>query len=249
MIQDLHAHTYYSFDSQDKIEKVVETTIANGIELLGITDHNYGIAYPSTEMVYDKGPALDSDYGSGLLRYYDHMKLIKEKYKNRIKILSGIEVATLICKERYALPDKTDISYFDYCLVENLDNVNHSTVHGDIFSFAKRCGCPTGIAHTDMFKFISDIGEEPNSYFRKMAANNIFWEINVNYDSLHGFHIHEYVTDFFKDKTQQDIVKKSGVKLSVGFDSHRINEYKADRVKTANKLIKDMGIKLMFDNL
>ena len=71
----------------------------------------------------------------------------------------------------------------------------------------------------------------------------------MNYDSLHGFHIHEYVTDFFKDKTQQDIVKKSGVKLSVGFDSHRINEYKADRVKTANKLIKDMGIKLMFDNL
>lgn len=249
MIQDLHTHTYYSFDSHDKIEKVVETAIANGIELLGLTDHNYGIVYPNPQMIYDKGPALDEDYGTGLLRYYDHVKLIKEKYKNKIKILSGIEINTLICKEKYALPNNADVSFFDYCLIENLDNPARSTAHGDIFSYAKRCGCPTGIAHTDMFGFIRTLGEDPYAFFKKMANNNIFWEINVNYDSLHGFKIHDYVTTFFKDKEQQEIVKKSGVKLSVGFDSHIINEYKADRVKTANKLIKNMGIRLMFDHI
>ena len=45
MIQDLHAHTYYSFCGADTPEQVVETAIAGGIEMLGITDHNYGIGY------------------------------------------------------------------------------------------------------------------------------------------------------------------------------------------------------------
>ena len=43
MIQDLHSHTYYSFCGGDKPEEIAEAAIAGGIELLGITDHNYGI--------------------------------------------------------------------------------------------------------------------------------------------------------------------------------------------------------------
>ncbi len=45
MIQDLHAHTYYSFCGKDRPEAVVEAAIAGGIELLGICDHNYGVGY------------------------------------------------------------------------------------------------------------------------------------------------------------------------------------------------------------
>ena len=55
-------------------------------------------------------------------------------------------------------------------------------------------------------------------------------------------------TEFFKNKQQQEIVKKSGVRLSVGFDGHIANEYKVQRVQTACKLIKDMGIRLVFEN-
>ena len=43
MIQDLHSHTYYSFCGADTPEEVVEAAINGGIELLGITDHNYGL--------------------------------------------------------------------------------------------------------------------------------------------------------------------------------------------------------------
>ena len=249
MIQDLHAHTYYSFDSEDKIEKVIETALVGGVGLIGISDHNYGIGCGRTELCYDKGPALDADYGKTLLRYYDHVNSVRDKYRNRIKVLCGIEICTLKSRDRYALPYSADVSFFDYCLVENLDNTNLSIAQGDIFSFAKRCGCPTGIAHTDLFAFIEKRGEEPNRYFRKMAEQGIFWEMNVNLDSLHGFRTHDYVTEFFKNKSQQEIVKKSGVKLSVGFDSHIAREYKPDRVKTANKLIKDMGIRLVFDGI
>ena len=45
MIQDLHSHTYYLFCGKDSPELVLETAINGGIQLLGITYHNHGIAY------------------------------------------------------------------------------------------------------------------------------------------------------------------------------------------------------------
>ncbi len=247
MIQDLHAHTYYSFCSNDRPEKVIERAIADGIQQIGICDHNYGVGCARTDFCWDKGTRLNADYGKTLLRYYDHISALKEKYAKKIKLLCGIEIRTTVGKDDYALPHTADVSFFDYALVENLDAPT-SITQGDIFSFAKRCGCPVGIAHTDLFAFISSIGDDPHRYFRKMAEQGIFWEINVNYDSLHAFKTHDYVTEFFKNKTQQEIVKKSGVKLSVGFDGHIANEYKAQRVKTACQLIKTAGIPLVFEH-
>ena len=137
IIQDLHAHTYFSFCSQDKPEKVVETAIAGGIQMLGICDHSYGVGCARKEFCYDKGNNLSADYGLTLQRYYDHMSLIREKYRNRIKILCGIEASTLLGRDDYALPNNVDVSFFDFCLVENLDEIHRSTAKGDIFTFAK----------------------------------------------------------------------------------------------------------------
>ena len=246
MIQDLHAHTYYSFCSKDKPEKVIETAILSGVQQLGICDHNYGVACGRTEFCWNMGARLNADYEQTLVRYYEHMNLLREKYAKKIKILCGIEICTLNCEHSYALPHSADVSFFDFALIENLDHPK-SITNGDLFAYAKRCGCPVGVAHTDMFAFIDSIGEDPHRYFRKMAENNIFWEINVNYDSLHSFKVHDYVTEFFKNKQQQEIVKRSGVRLSVGFDGHACAEYKAQRLHTACKLIKDMGIRLAFE--
>lgn len=248
MIQDLHTHTYYSFCSQDKPEKAVEAAIAGGIQMLGFCDHNYGIGCARTEFCWDKGTRLDANYENTLVRYYDHMNNIREKYAKKIKILCGIEICTLTNTDNsYALPMSADVSFFDFALVENLDDPS-SITNGDIFDFAKRCGCPVGIAHTDLFAFIKKKGEDPYRYFKKLAEAGIFWEMNVNYDSVHGFKTHDYVGEFFKNKEQQKIVKKTGARLSVGFDGHKAVEYKAARVKSACKLIQDMGIHLAFEN-
>jgi histidinol phosphatase-like PHP family hydrolase len=181
------------------------------------------------------------------VRYFDHMNAVREKYAKKIKILCGIEICTLRSEHSYALPTMADVSFFDFALIENLDHPM-SVTNGDLFAYAKRCGCPVGVAHTDMFKFIKSLGEDPYRYFKKMAEAGIFWEMNVNYDSVHNFKTHDYVTEFFKNKEQQEIVKRSGVKLSVGFDGHIAKEYKAQKVKTANGLIKAMGIPLAFEN-
>ncbi len=248
MIQDLHSHTYYSFCGKDNPEKIVEAAISAGIELFGICDHNHGIGNSRKEIRHLPVEVVPDEYGLTLRRYFDHISLIQEKYAKKICILRGIEVGTLVQEgHRYALPPCEDISFFDYCLIEHLDNPENSIAKGDLFSFAERCGCPAGVAHTDLFSFIRHLGEDPSRYFKRMADQGIFWEINVNYDSTHHYRLHPYVLEFFKNKEQQAIVRESGVRLSVGFDGHRVEDYAPERVIEACKKITELGIPLAFE--
>ena len=249
MIQDLHSHTYYSFCGQDSPEAVAEAAIAGGIELLGITDHNHGIGFSGKDAYKAPEDIVPRSYDDRALRkYYDHINLVREKYADKIKILRGIEITATLEKPKVALPEDADVSFFDYCLIEN-PNIENSLIKRDLFSFAERCGCPyTGVAHTDMFAFIESLGEDPYAYFKRMAEQNIFWEMNVNYDSIHKFRKHEYVRRFFGDEEQQAIIRESGVRLSVGFDGHRLEDYLPERVEKYCKKITELGIKLAFED-
>lgn len=247
MIQDLHSHTYYSFCGGDNPEVTVKAAIDGGIELFGITDHNYGIGLSKFSVYQSKNKDLFNDYERTLKRYYDHISLIKQKYSKRINVLCGIEIATEKLNEQVLLPANADISFFDYCLVEHISDLKNSAIKGDIMGFAERCGCLTGIAHTDMFDFVKTIGETPKTYFKKLAERDIFWEINVNFDSIHNYREHDYVIEFFNNKEQQQIIKNSGIKLSVGFDGHKVQDYRADRVIEACKRIAEMGIPMVFE--
>lgn len=249
MIQDLHSHTYYSFCGKDRPEEIVEAAIAGGVELFGICDHNYGIGY-AQKSVYDlPREVMQESYGRNLIHYLDHMRLIREKYADRIRILCGIEVATYDHK-RAALPSCADISMFDYCLIEHLDRLDGeepTITGGDLFPFAERCGCPTGVAHTDLFAHAERLGEDPYRYFKRMAEQGIFWEMNVSYDSIHHYREHPYMLEFFRNEEQQAIVRESGVRLSVGFDGHRVEDYAPERVRRACQAITAMGIPLAFE--
>ena len=248
MIQDLHSHTYYSFCGKDKPEEIIEAAIAGGIEAFGITDHAHGVGHAKNEVYYAASDGVTfSDYGKTLIRYYDHICLLKQKYAGKIKIFSGIEINTQKSVPQAMLPTRVDVSFFDYCLIEHLDRAD-SLTGGDVFSFAKRCGCPvSGIAHTDLFSHIATLGIDPLDYFKRMADMNIFWEMNVSYDSIHHYREHEYVKRFLSDENQQDIVRKSGVKLSVGFDGHRVEDYKPERVIDCCNNLKTLGLPLIFD--
>ena len=83
---------------------------------------------------------------------------------------------------------------------------------------------------------------------KRMAEANIFWEMNISYDSFHNYQEHAYMLRFFEDKEQQAIVRESGVRLSVGFDGHKVEDYRPDLVRNACQRITDMGIKLAFED-
>lgn len=245
MIQDLHSHTYYSFCGEDTPEKVVEAAIDGGVQLLGITDHNHGIGNATTQVFFHGNDNAKYDYERTLRRYFDHIDLIKEKYAGKIEILRGIELCTKNLPRHY-LPYNADISYFDYCLIENIDEPD-SITNNDIFSYAERLGTVCGIAHTDMFASIKSRGEDAYAFFKRMADMGIFWEMNVNLDTIHGGREHKYMLEFFSNDEQQAIVRESGVRLSVGFDGHRVYDYKPDRIAHYCNKISEMGIKLAFE--
>ncbi|MBR6781635.1 MAG: PHP domain-containing protein [Clostridia bacterium] len=249
MLQDLHSHTYYSFCGKDTPEAIVEAAIAGGLDTFGITDHNYGIGHACHGLFCAVANMGIANYERTLRRYFDHINLIKDKYADKIRVLRGIELCTLKNEQHpnFTLPEGADISFYDYCLIENLDSPV-SVTGGDLFTYAKRCGTPVvGIAHTDLFGYIARLGVDPLDYFKRMADENIFWEMNVTYDSSHNYHQHQYFLDFFENEEQQDIVRRSGVRISVGFDGHRVEDYLPERVKGYCKRLTELGIKMPFE--
>lgn len=225
MIQDIHAHTYFSNCGRDDPEVVLEAVAKAGIEEFGFCDHNYGI-------------------GERLEEYKTLMADLKEKWSDRLTLRRGIEIATV---NGLFLKEGADISDLDYCLVEHLDNEG-SCLGLRIFDMPQRWGCRTGIAHTDLFAWCDALGEKPEAFFGRLAQAGIFWEMNVNYDSIHSYREHAYVKDFVASEYQQDVVRQSGVAISVGFDGHRIEDYVGERVKEMNAFLERQKIrKLEFD--
>lgn len=226
MKTDLHSHTFYSNCGQDMPEKLILKMIEKGVEIFGICDHNYGIGDREQE-------------------YLKEIRHLQKKYADKIKIFCGIEICTRPGLE--PAEGKTFADY-DYCLVEDLDNPS-SVMNGDIISYTKNFGCPVGIAHTDLFKFISDKNLDCKKYLKELADANIFWELNVNYDSIHRYREHEYLKEFLKNESQQNMVKEAGLCVSIGFDGHRLEEYNVDRVEMANHAIRLAKIKNAVDNM
>ena len=82
----------------------------------------------------------------------------------------------------------------------------------------------------------------PVLFLREFAKNDIFWEMNVNLDSIHGWKEHTYVLRIIADEKEREIIRESGIRVSVGFDGHRVRDYDPQRVICMNMFLKDAGI-------
>lgn len=223
MIHDIHSHTHYSMCGRDDPHRLCEAAIRDGIDILGISDHNYGIR------------------AERFARYRADISALREEYAGKLKILCGIEICTLPCwtnppRADWSIGDTDTLEDFDYCLVEHLD-LPGSLMQGDLLSFAAKRRTRVGIAHTDLFSFCAARSLDPLDYLSSLARANVFWEMNVNYDSIHGFREHAYVLEFRRNPEQQEIVRKSGIRLSVGFDGHRAEEYDGKRVISMHRFL------------
>ncbi len=218
---DLHSHTHYSFCGKDNPHELLRVAIQNGLCVLGISDHNYGIGERKGE-------------------YLSKMRALREQYRDRIKLLCGIEIATQ--PHLYDIESSRQIQDYDYCLLEHISYEN-SIVGQELFAFCDNLGIPCGIAHTDLFAYCDTRGLDYRAFFDKMAAHGIFWEMNVSYDSIHGYLEHPYVLDFMRDAEKQSIIRDCGVHVSVGFDSHRCCEYDGYKVHAMYDFLKEKGIK------
>ena len=94
----------------------------------------------------------------------------------------------------------------------------------------------------NLFDYCDTYGFDPETYFKQLAEQGVFWELNVSYDSIHNYKRHAYVADFMNDPQKIAIVKRSGLKMSIGLDSHRCDEYYAYTLYKTYRFLKDNGI-------
>ncbi len=79
MMQDLHVHTTYC-DGRDTPEETVLAAIEKGMETIGFSVHGY--------TSFDSGCCIPKDR---IPAYQEEIAFLKEKYKEKIRILCGVE--------------------------------------------------------------------------------------------------------------------------------------------------------------
>lgn len=163
ILQDLHNHTYFSYDSELMPEDIIENAILNKIDIIGISDHQFSIK-------------------SDIFKYTKKLEELKEKYKGKIDVKCGIEIGTRPMPNDLIL---SSVENLDYCLFESLDDLRSLDFY-EFMQWVKLFKMRVGFAHTDIFKLEEHYNFDILSYMRE---NNIFWEINTsgNYTYYYDF--------------------------------------------------------------
>lgn len=215
MYFDLHNHSMVSRDGHDAIEELIENGIRCGLDQIGITDHN------------------DCIFRHRLDDYRRVIYKLRERYADKIQVLCGIE---------YSLADPKDIEVadldvFDYCLFEYF---HHKMTVQEMMKIRHRTNCPAGFAHVDIFALSE---RDQVDAARLMAENDIFWELNMNYDRVHSYQEHQYCIDLMTDRKKQEHVRSCNLALSVGSDTHILLDYNKDRIFSACDFISETGLR------
>jgi histidinol phosphatase-like PHP family hydrolase len=160
---DLHNHTSFSYDGSNTPEEVIEHAIAEKIDVIGITDHQFSVKDEFSE-------------------YCERLGRCKARYGGRIDMKCGLEIGTRPKPNDFLA---SNAHRLDFCLFESLD----SPVGMDLFEFfewRRLFSCPVGLAHTDIFSLSKRYGLNVP---RELAKRDIFWEINTsgNYDYYYDF--------------------------------------------------------------
>lgn len=213
MIMDLHNHTTFSYDGKNTPEEIIENAIEHGVDVIGITDHQFSIGY-------------------GIRSYVKKLLECKAKYDGFIKVLAGLEIGT---RPR---PDELftyDIAELDFVLFESLDDYRAM----DFFEFMQwrhRFDCPVGLAHCDIFEMGERYGVDMTE---ELKRNKIFWELNTsgNYNCYY---------DFLTNASKREAIRRAGIGVSIGSDTHSTDEYRFKQLKRANELVAQNGFKLPF---
>lgn len=167
------------------------------------------------------------------LEYYiSYLKYCKKKYSGQIQVLLGLEIGT-----RPAPSDllASSCAQLDYVLFECLDDSQDRAM--DLFEFlewSRMFQCRKGLAHTDIFALGEKYGLD---MIKTMRKYNLFWELNTSGN-------YTYYYDFLTSQKKREAIQRSGLQMSIGSDTHSIDEYRFKQLKRANELLSELKIPL-----
>ena len=251
LFADYHTHSNFSEDSDEAMEEMVKSAIRLGLKELAVTDHlDYDYADPEFTFFLD------------INAYSESFEKLKNKYKNEIKLLSGVEIGLQPhLKEKNISFSK---SYdFDFIIASTHTTDKKDFYNGDFF-----IGKTQKEAYLRYFEDVLD-----NILIHKELNFNVYGHLDYinrygNYDNKilsyidfkniideilktlieHGKGI-EINTSGFRyglnqTHPQTEILKRykelGGEILTVGSDAHKASDISADFDK-AYEIIKSVG--------
>lgn len=217
---NLHQHTYRCrhADLRMQDEDYVNEYLKIGLKKIAFTDH-----CPEKEVIDDRD-FMRMDY-SERIGYLESIKNLKEKYKDKIEILSGYEIEYLPGQEENLkeLKDETDILILGQHFIYNKDEKSLHILNDYEFDDddmdkyatyiekAAELHLPDIIAHPDFFMISRKKWSKKNEEITRRICqtaekNNIALEINLN--NIFKKTIYDYKKDIFYNYDKNEIKEK-----------------------------------------
>jgi histidinol-phosphatase (PHP family) len=252
---DLHVHSHFSSDCEEKMEDMIKEAIARKIEVIAITDH----------IDYDyKDPSINFDFDVDL--FLSEIKRLKKKYQKQIKILIGLELglqAHIIGKlktltNQYAFDfiigsfhtvDSKDLYRGDFYVDRTseeawriyLDEVYSTLLKFDNFSVP---------GHLDLIKRynedirnvdLSNYKEKLEKIFRLIVKKNIGLEVNTS-----GLRKTYGLNETLPSKEILELYYDCGGQIiTIGSDSHT-KETLASHYESVKEMLEVIGFKVLY---
>lgn len=216
---DMHNHTIWS-DGEDIVEEIVINAIDKNVTVIGISDH-FNTSKCKSVSIKD------------LNKYLKEITNVKEKYKDKIKVLAGIEICLLPYPNSLENIPMDIINKLDYVLIEYLDLLSPKADITAIESFLSKIKCKKGLAHTNLIK-LSNKFCDLDAMAKFIKDNDLYWELNSSSSCDALYYI------LYKDKEILDIInilKKHNIEIIPGSDTHCLIDYEYGRLVKANEFV------------
>ena len=252
---NLHSHTTYC-DGNNTAEEMVLAAIQSGFDVFGFSGHSY--------LDFDDSWCMSKEDTKA---YYDEIQRLKEKYKDRITILCGIEQDYLsdtpvnqydyVIGSVHVIPKNGEYISVDYTAENLIENINKH-YDGDALAFAedyykmlgnvhKKTKCHI-IGHFDLLtKFNEQFPIFDTSHPRyiqaaeaaleKLLQKDVIFEVNTGAISR-GYRTSPYPSNDLLLK-----IKEKGGKVLISTDTHSIHTVDVG-YDDASFLLKSIGFSI-----
>ena len=200
-MMNLHNHTNYS-DGRFSPREIVEAAIRAGLSVVGVSDH------------YRTSRAR-SLVPSNLDEYIEHVRRLAIHYKDRIRVLVGVEIDA--CPERtedLAYLPMGQLNKMDFILFENVQDEDAGGIGlWELFDMRKELEPPVGLAHNDIARNFAEI--DTAVLIPVLETNHLFLELcsSARHSKLQR-PLYRHSAEFFGK------LKGTAVELAFGTDTH-----------------------------
>lgn len=245
---DLHLHSHFSFDSNTNPEENVKSAIKNKIKIIAFTDH------------LDNFCQNDRDISFDLDEYFSTIYKLREKYKNQIKILAGIEIG-LAYENANKIDKFIDENPFDFVIgsihavefkdvwlnrknIEKNPEYYYRKYYEYMLECVKSCKNFSVLGHIDYIdRYLEDKSVIPDFSFYEDLIEEILKELIKTNRALEynaaGFRNNlSYANP--KDEILEKYKNLGGETITLGSDSH-FSDTISYKINDGIKHLKDLG--------